>query len=141
MQLIGAGRGQMQRASSLGVLVVATSLRLGPCVNGGRLRPPPPLPTPAGSRRRTTAVLDRPPSTAPPPTTYAHTLHCARASINFSSLYIIWLCSAVFYHLPSLERMGVDVKADVSMLIVSFLASLLVSGGGSKAPWPWASGA
>ncbi|KAG2491434.1 hypothetical protein HYH03_010220 [Edaphochlamys debaryana] len=47
-----------------------------------------------------------------------------RGYINFSALYIVWLCSAVFYHLPSLESLGVDVKTDVSMLIVVFLSSL-----------------
>ncbi|GFR41996.1 hypothetical protein Agub_g2810, partial [Astrephomene gubernaculifera] len=47
-----------------------------------------------------------------------------RGYINFSTLYIVWLCSAVFYHLPSLEQLGLDVRADVSMLIVAFLSSL-----------------
>eukprot|EP00198_Chlamydomonas_reinhardtii_P006217 XP_001695553.1 predicted protein [Chlamydomonas reinhardtii] len=47
-----------------------------------------------------------------------------RGFINFSTLYIVWLCSAVFYHLPSLASLGLDVRADVSFLIVVFLASL-----------------
>ncbi|KAL6745958.1 hypothetical protein V8C86DRAFT_2959352, partial [Haematococcus lacustris] len=50
----------------------------------------------------------------------------SRAYINYSALYIAWLCGALFYHLPSLETMGIDIKADVSMLIVVFLSSLVV---------------
>ncbi|GLI59475.1 hypothetical protein VaNZ11_001358 [Volvox africanus] len=48
-----------------------------------------------------------------------------RGYINFSALYIVWLCSAVFYHLPSLEQLGLDIRADVSMLIVAFMSSLV----------------
>lgn len=49
--------------------------------------------------------------------------------INWSSVYVVWLCAAVFYHLPSLESMGLDVKADISMALTVFLLSLLVLGG------------
>ncbi|GIL77238.1 hypothetical protein Vretifemale_6729 [Volvox reticuliferus] len=50
--------------------------------------------------------------------------HATSGYINFSALYIVWLCSAVFYHLPSLEQLGLDIRADVSMLIVAFMSSL-----------------
>jgi hypothetical protein len=48
--------------------------------------------------------------------------------INWSSIYVLWLCAAVFYHFPSLESMGVDVKADISMLLLCFLLSAIVIG-------------
>ncbi len=48
--------------------------------------------------------------------------------LNFYALYITWLCSAVFYHLPSLAALGLDAKADTSLLIVVFLATLAVRG-------------
>ena len=47
--------------------------------------------------------------------------------INFSSVYIGWLCGAVFLHLPSLKSLGLDVRTDVSVLLTLFLLSLLVS--------------
>jgi hypothetical protein len=47
-------------------------------------------------------------------------------SINWSSIYTVWLCAAVFYHSPSFASLGLDIKADVSMLIAVFLGSLLV---------------
>jgi hypothetical protein len=47
-------------------------------------------------------------------------------NINWSSIYAIWLCAAVFYHSPSFASLGLDIKADVSMLIAVFLGSLLV---------------
>ncbi|KAF5843712.1 hypothetical protein DUNSADRAFT_8227 [Dunaliella salina] len=50
----------------------------------------------------------------------------SRGYINFTSLYIVWLIGAVFYHLPSLESMGVNIKADVSLMIVISLGSLVV---------------
>eukprot|EP00983_Pelagomonas_calceolata_P086358 1156745-Pelagomonas_calceolata.AAC.7 len=44
----------------------------------------------------------------------AETIRCkcanCRGYINFTSLYIVWLIGAVFYHLPSLESMGVNIK-------------------------------
>jgi hypothetical protein len=43
--------------------------------------------------------------------------------INFYSVYIAWLCSAVFLHLPSVGRLGVDFKADLSILLTTFLVS------------------
>ena len=46
--------------------------------------------------------------------------------INWSTVYIVWLCCAVFYHLPSLERLGVDVRADLSILLAAFLLTLCV---------------
>ena len=55
-----------------------------------------------------------------------------RAYINFHSLFIVWLCSAVFYHLPSLETMGLNAKADLSLLIVVFLGTLAVREGGGE---------
>jgi hypothetical protein len=36
--------------------------------------------------------------------------------------------AAVFYHLPSLDALGIDVKADLSILLTVFLLSLLVLG-------------
>lgn len=43
--------------------------------------------------------------------------------INFYSVYIAWLCSAVFLHLPSVGRLGIDCKADVSILLTTLLVS------------------
>ena len=51
-----------------------------------------------------------------------------RGYINFYSLYIAWLMSAVFIHLPSFQSLGLDVRADVSMLLVTFLVTLLTLG-------------
>jgi hypothetical protein len=48
--------------------------------------------------------------------------------LNYYTLYISWLCTAVFYHLPSLETLGIDVKADVSLLLSVFFSSLAVGG-------------
>jgi hypothetical protein len=48
--------------------------------------------------------------------------------INWSSIYVVWLCAAIFYHLPSLESMGIDVKGDLSMALTVFLLSLAVLG-------------
>lgn len=42
-------------------------------------------------------------------------------------MYILWLCGAVFLHLPSFESLGIDLKADVSVFLAVFLLSLLVS--------------
>lgn len=43
-------------------------------------------------------------------------------------MYIAWLLSAVFYHMPSLDSMGIDIKADISLLLTTFLLSLCVLG-------------
>ncbi len=51
---------------------------------------------------------------------------CCRGYINYYSVYLFWLGSAVFVHLPSFQSMGIDVKADISMLLTIFLLSLLV---------------
>ena len=48
--------------------------------------------------------------------------------INWTTVYAVWLCAAVFYHLPSLDTLGLDVKADLSMLITVFLGSIVVLG-------------
>ncbi|GBF92372.1 hypothetical protein Rsub_05574 [Raphidocelis subcapitata] len=40
-----------------------------------------------------------------------------RGYINLSTAYICWLMLAVFYHLPSLEALGFDVRADVSLAL------------------------
>ncbi|GAB4822190.1 hypothetical protein N2152v2_009236 [Parachlorella kessleri] len=52
----------------------------------------------------------------------------SRGYINWGSVYIGWLISAVFYHMPSLQSMGVDVKADISLLLTVFLLSLAILG-------------
>ena len=36
----------------------------------------------------------------------------------------------MFYHLPSLEALGFDVKADVSLLLVMFMTTLMVNWAG-----------
>ena len=51
---------------------------------------------------------------------------CCRGYINFYSVYIGWLCSAVFLHLPSLEALGIDIRTDVSVLLTMFAVSVLV---------------
>ena len=53
-------------------------------------------------------------------------LSSCRGYINYYSVYLFWLGSAVFVHLPSFQSMGIDVKADISMLLTIFLLSLLV---------------
>ncbi|DBB07470.1 TPA: hypothetical protein ACH3X3_008941 [Trebouxia sp. C0006] len=55
-------------------------------------------------------------------------LSCCRGYINYYSVYLFWLGSAVFVHLPSFQSMGIDVKADISMLLTIFLLSLLILG-------------
>ena len=49
-----------------------------------------------------------------------------RGYLNYYSVYLFWLGSAVFIHLPSFQSMGIDVKADISMMLTIFLLSLLV---------------
>lgn len=63
---------------------------------------------------------------------YTPSLATCRAHLDFNRLYIAWLVGAVFYHLPSLEAMGVPVKADVSLAIVVFTSTLAV---GAARPW------
>lgn len=41
-----------------------------------------------------------------------HLLHSGY--INFTSVYLVWLVGAVFYHLPSLDSMGLNIKASGS---------------------------
>ena len=53
---------------------------------------------------------------------------CCRGYINLYSLYIAWLASAIFIHMPSFESLGLDVRADVSMLLVTFVVTLGVLG-------------
>ncbi|KAK9835056.1 hypothetical protein WJX81_007542 [Elliptochloris bilobata] len=48
--------------------------------------------------------------------------------INFYAVYIGWLCSAVFLHLPSFQALGIDIRTDLSVLLTIFLLSLLVLG-------------
>ncbi|KAK2079809.1 hypothetical protein QBZ16_002204 [Prototheca wickerhamii] len=52
----------------------------------------------------------------------------SRAQINWSTLYIAWLCSAVFYHLPSLDSLGIDLRGDLSILLITFLLSVVTLG-------------
>ncbi|KAK9823894.1 hypothetical protein WJX72_006230 [[Myrmecia] bisecta] len=49
----------------------------------------------------------------------------SRGYINFYSVYIAWLCSAVFLHLPGFQTLGIDVKTDLSILLAIFLLSLV----------------
>ena len=42
-------------------------------------------------------------------------------------MYIGWLCSAAFVHLPKFKALGFDIKTDVSLLLTIFLLSCLVS--------------
>jgi hypothetical protein len=51
-----------------------------------------------------------------------------RGYLNFYSLYIVWLCSALFCHLPSFQALGIDMKADVSLALSIAASSLLVLG-------------
>lgn len=46
--------------------------------------------------------------------------------INFYSIYLAWLLSAWVYHLPGIAALGIDVKADVSLMLLVFFASILV---------------
>lgn len=58
-----------------------------------------------------------------------HGLACVllcRGYLNFGTLYIWWLCSAVFCHLPSFEALGLDMKADVSLGLSIAASSFLV---------------
>uniref|UniRef100_A0A7S1T4N1 Calcineurin-like phosphoesterase domain-containing protein n=1 Tax=Tetraselmis chuii TaxID=63592 RepID=A0A7S1T4N1_9CHLO len=45
--------------------------------------------------------------------------------INFYSIYLAWLLSAWVYHLPGFTDLGIDVKADISLILLVFFASLL----------------
>ena len=51
---------------------------------------------------------------------------CCSGYINFTSVYIAWLCGAIFLHLPSFASLGIDFKTDLSLLLTIFLLSLLV---------------
>lgn len=50
------------------------------------------------------------------------------AYINWNTMYAVWLCSAVFYHMPSFESLGFDIKADVSIMLTTFLMSCALLG-------------
>ena len=50
------------------------------------------------------------------------------AYINWNTMYALWLCSAVFYHMPSFESLGFDIKADVSIMLTIFLMSCALLG-------------
>ena len=41
--------------------------------------------------------------------------------------YIAWLCSAVFLHLPSLEALGLEPRADLALALVAFCSAAAVS--------------
>ena len=56
-----------------------------------------------------------------------------RGYINFYAVYIGWLCSAVFLHLPSFQALGLDVRTDLSVLLTIFLLSLLVRPAAARA--------
>lgn len=53
---------------------------------------------------------------------------CARGYINMYAVYIIWLVSAVFHHLPTLDEFGMNVKADISIILSVFSATFVVRG-------------
>ena len=59
-----------------------------------------------------------------------------RGYINFYAVYIGWLCSAVFLHLPSFQALGLDIRTDLSVLLTIFLLSLLVRPLWAPACWP-----
>ncbi len=69
------------------------------------------------SRLPNTINTTAPPLSSPP---------ARSGQINYYTLYIGWLCTAVFYHLPSLEALGIDVKADLSLALSVFFSSLAV---------------
>lgn len=50
------------------------------------------------------------------------------AYINWNTVYAMWLCAAVFYHMPSFESLGFDIKADVSIMLTIFLMSCALLG-------------
>ncbi len=50
------------------------------------------------------------------------------AYINWNAVYAMWLCAAVFYHMPSFESLGFDIKADVSIILTIFLMSCALLG-------------
>lgn len=51
------------------------------------------------------------------------------ATINWSFVYAVWLVSSLFYHFPPLDKLGFDIKADVSISLTIFLMSCVVLGG------------
>lgn len=71
--------------------------------------------------------------TPPLPPIPKHVSLPGSAQISWSSVYIAWLCSAVFYHLPSLDTLGIDLRADLSILLTTFLLSLAVLGAAAAA--------
>jgi hypothetical protein len=48
--------------------------------------------------------------------------------INWNTVYAVWLCSAVFYHMPSFESLGFDIRADVSIMLTVFSMSCALLG-------------
>ena len=75
------------------------------------------VPTPPWQRHAGAAANPWPPSP----------LHC-RGYVNFYTLFIVWLCSAVFFHLPSFTALGIDIRADVSLSLSVFFSSMAVRG-------------
>lgn len=50
------------------------------------------------------------------------------ATINWSAVYAAWLVSSLLYHFPPLDKLGFDIKADVSISLAIFLMSCVVLG-------------
>jgi len=50
------------------------------------------------------------------------------ATINWSAVYAAWLVSSLLYHFPPLEKLGFDIKADLSIALTIFLMSCVLLG-------------
>ncbi|KDD75103.1 hypothetical protein H632_c869p0, partial [Helicosporidium sp. ATCC 50920] len=50
----------------------------------------------------------------------------SNARVNWNTIYILWLMGALFYHVPPLASLGLDVRGDLSMALTVFLLSLVV---------------
>ena len=49
--------------------------------------------------------------------------------INYTALYVVWLVSAAIYHVPGFTKLGIDIRADVSLLFVSFTSCVFALSG------------
>jgi hypothetical protein len=50
------------------------------------------------------------------------------ATINWSAVYAAWLVSSLLYHFPPLDKLGFDIKADLSIALTIFLMSCVPLG-------------
>lgn len=53
-------------------------------------------------------------------------LRACRSSFNGYAVYITWLLASLVYHVPSLQDLGINVKADLSVFFLCFVTTITV---------------